>query len=484
MSVAQGLLPYKVEVTGRPERVTAYAGLPVVVEALRAVASKALYRELRDALGYGSWKTVRRHVESLVLLLASGGECLDDVRMLRGDPGLAVLLGGEPSSATQLKVFLYRFHQHPAGRPWTVAEDAALAQKGTAEIRAEGPGLRALGQVVRAVVARVQGRQPRERATLDVDATLIEAHKQQALRAYEGTVGYQPQMAWWAEQGVWVGDEFRDGNVPAAFGVKAFLQRVFGSLPAGVTERRLRGDSALYEEDALTWAADVGEVQFAVSADMTEALAAHIAALPEGAWRPYRSLAADGAAAAAEEREWAEVPDFLPGWARNYKNGTVPLRYVAIRVRARQQTLLTADGAPPWRHFAVVTNMAWDGERLLRWHREKQGTVEHAHGVVKNELGGGTVPCGRFGANAAYWRLAVLTHNLLTLLQGVALPREWTMCRPKALRFRLLHLAGWVVRHAGRIVVRVSAAHPWAGLLVEVRRALVVLAGAPPPLPA
>ena len=80
--------------------------------------------------------------------------------------------------------------------------------------------------------------------------------KREALKAYEGTVGYQPQMAWWAEQSLWVGDQFRDGNVPAEFEARAFLIRVFSALPGSVRQRRLRADSALYNEDALTWADD------------------------------------------------------------------------------------------------------------------------------------------------------------------------------------------------------------------------------------
>ena len=51
-------------------------------------------------------------------------------------------------------------------------------------------------------------------------------------------------------------DEFRDGNVPAAFAAKPFLQRAFSALPPSVTERRLRADSAFYDEAALTWASE------------------------------------------------------------------------------------------------------------------------------------------------------------------------------------------------------------------------------------
>jgi len=74
--------------------------------------------------------------------------------------------------------------------------------------------------------------------------------------------------------------------------------------------------------------------------------------------------------------------------------------------------------------------------------------VEHGHGVLKNDLGGGVLPCGRFGANAAWWRLNVLAANLLAYLQAGPLPAALRKVRPKALRFCLFYLAGRVVRHA------------------------------------
>jgi hypothetical protein len=48
---------------------------------------------------------------------------------------------------------------------------------------------------------------------------------------------------------------------------------------------------------------------------------------------------------------------------------------------------------------------------LLRWHREKAGTIQAAHDVLKNELAGGVMPCGKFGSNAAWFRFTVLTYN-------------------------------------------------------------------------
>lgn len=481
MKIKQFVLPFKIDLHSSASRATAHAGLPLLLEALRAVVPKSAYRHLAKAIGLKSWRTARRHLESLVLLVAAGGEHICDLMFLRADDGLRRLLGFELSSPTQAKEFLYAFHQAEDGQRLTPEEDEELSVKGAATIRAEGPGLRVLGEVVQELVRRIQAMSQRRRATLDVDATIIEALKEAALKAYEGTVGYQPQMAWWAEQMVWVADEFRDGNVPAAFKVKDFLVRAFAALPGSVVERRLRGDSALYDEDALSWAADEAGIEFVVSADMSRSLLAMIDALPETAWQPYRTLkerAAEQRAAQAEEREWAEVPDFVPDWRRNHRKDGVALRYVAIRIRSRQRDLLLEDGQR-WQHFAVVTNMTWDGERLLRWHREKQGTVEHAHGVMKNDLAGGTLPCGRFGSNAAWWRLNVLVVNLLQLVKVKALPPEMALLRPKALRFRLLNIPGVVIRHARQVLLRLAEGHPVLRFYAAAREAIAGLLHSP-----
>lgn len=42
--------------------------------------------------------------------------------------------------------------------------------------------------------------------------------------------------------------------------------------------------------------------------------------------------------------------------------------------------------------------------------------IEAVHHVLKNKLAAGVMPCGRFGANAAWVPLTVLTHNVLTAL--------------------------------------------------------------------
>ena len=87
---------------------------------------------------------------------------------------------------------------------------------------------------------------------MDQDATIIESHKREALRTYEGERGYQPMLAVWAEMDVVLADEFRDGNVPAMMAPLALAKRAFAALPETVTSFYYRGDSASHEKELLT----------------------------------------------------------------------------------------------------------------------------------------------------------------------------------------------------------------------------------------
>ncbi|HEY4972574.1 MAG TPA: transposase [Steroidobacteraceae bacterium] len=281
----------------------------------------------------------------------------------------------------------------------------------------------------------------------------MESWKREAKTTYAGTTGYQPLLALWAELNVVVADEFRDGNVPAQQGLLGVAQRGFQALPKTVTERYFRGDSACDEDSLLSWLRDEkradgppGVIGFAVSARMNPSLRAAVVAMPEAQWQPYSE---DSAAV----KECAEV-DYVPEESAAYRYRE-PLRYVAIRIR-KQQGELFADGSAV-KYFAVLTNLwEWSPKKLLQWHREKAGSIEAVHDVIKNELAGGVMPCGRFGANAAWLRLAVLTYNVLTALKRLALPAELITARPKRLRFLIFCTPGKLVHHARRTLLRLG----------------------------
>jgi hypothetical protein len=83
----------------------------------------------------------------------------------------------------------------------------------------------------------------------------------------------------------------------------------------------------------------------------------------------------------------------------------------------------------------------------LDWHREKAGTVEHTHDEVKNELGGRHVPSQRFGVNSAWFKIALLTYNVISAIKGLCLEGQERTARMKRLRLLLIHVAGRMNRN-------------------------------------
>jgi hypothetical protein len=430
--------------------VTARAGLPLIVEALRAVR---LDEELDDRLHIGRCDRVyspSEKVEALALLVAAGGDRIEDVRTLSEDKGLLRLLDRRLPSPDTLLDFLSAFDDPDA--------QAARPPDEESFVPAESAPLRALGEILDLSVERI-AEGVADTATIDHDGTIIESHKHGAQVAYEGTRGYQPLVAVWAEQDLVVADEFRDGDVPGGKDPLSSVKRAFAALPSGVTKRYFRGDTAAYYTPLLKYLV-AEKIEFAIGADMTKELRSTCLAVDESAWRLFER----------RERELVDIAEieFAPG---HWNKRAQPLRYVALRFTPRQEALFEAGAR---RHLAIVSNRADLGaDELVRWYFGKAGTIEHVHRTFKDELGAGVLPSQRFGANAAWFRINALVYNLLTLLKRQALPERYRRARPKRLRYELFTLPGRLVHHQRQLTVRISASKERSDEIVAARRWLL-----------
>lgn len=435
--------PFVLDARPLHEATSPHAGLLSVSRASRSLGLPALVaanlRMRKRQRGFSEAQAI----ESISLLQALGGECPEDMHLLAGDECLSRGLGYTPPKATAVREFLELFHNKDLEKQRPARE----VQKSFI-FPSSGP-VAALQEVQSGLVGRIaklyekQG-QAQHIATVDQDATIIESHKQAAYYHYEEGRGYQPMVAVWAEADLVLADEFRDGNVPAKQDPLTCAKLAFAALPETVTERYFRGDSACHENDLLEWLKSPerekergGGIGFAVSAVMSEPLAEALRKVPEADWKKF-GQEDDGTL-----RQWAEV-DFVPGEKYEHKDSQ-PLRYVGLRL-LKPQGVLFKDGSD--RHFhAVVTNQKMDGGRLLDWHREKAGTVEHTHDEVKNELGGGHVPSQRFGVNSAWFKISLLTYNIVSAMKGLCLEGEERTARMKRFRLLLIHVAGRMNRN-------------------------------------
>ena len=131
-------------------------------------------------------------------------------------------------------------------------------------------------------------------------------------------------------------------------------------------------------------------------------------------------------------------------------------------------------GKSAYKIFGVVTNRTIDGNALINWHRKRCGDSERVHSTEKSELAGGQFPSSKFGANAAWWQIMVLAFNLNALMKQLALPTSLKKKQLKAIRFYIIGVAGRVVKHARRLIMKLNTKA--AALMNEIRQRILALA--------
>jgi hypothetical protein len=501
--VAQAVLPFQYVEDPKSNGATALGGLPVYMELAVAAGlrqSVARHVGLRGPGGQG-W-TDAEVVTATVLLNLAGGDAVEDFEALEADDGFSLLMRRTEWHG------LSRDERRALERRWRKSRDRAVPSPSavfrylelfhdeeqeelrvpqTAFIPKPKEALTGLSRVNADMVAFAQRVAPQEVATLDMDATLVPTHKQKALHCYKGFRAYQPLNTWWAEHGLVLHSEFRDGNVPAGHEQLRVLQDALACLPGDVKKVRLRSDTAAYQVELLQYLAKgtherFGAIEFAISADVTQEFRKAVSEVPVSAWNKLQRP--DGQGADPSGHEWAEVV-FVPNWAGHSKNGPA-YRFIAVReplqaplpgVEAAQRLLpfpvMDFGKNGPHKLFGIVTNRNISGDELIHWQRARCGKSEEAHAIMKSDLAGGQLPSGKFGANAAWWAMMVLAFNLNVIMRKHALGGQWAERRMKRLRLGFIGLAGWVVDHARQLQVRLSAGHPALRWLARARRTIL-----------
>ncbi len=505
--MTQGILPFKYEAEKEKTGMTSLGGLPLYMDLTYAIGlNKSITEHIGVRKGSQGWSD-NQIVTSLLLLNLAGGESVEDLKVLESDEGFCRILrriethGLRRQERRELErrwrkekgrtvpspsaVFRYLAAFHDPGQE-------GLRQSGKAFIPLSNNYLDGFSKINRDFLSFIQANKPLRTATLDMDATLVETNKGSATFCYKGFKSYQPLNTWWAEQGLVVHTEFRDGNVPAGYEQLRVLQEALNCLPSGVEKVMLRSDTAGYQHNLLKYCESeenkrFGKIEFAIGCDVTKEFKKAVSEISESDWQPlYKTY--DGVKIKMET-EWAEVC-FVPNAIGHSKKGP-EYRYIAKRTVIRQQDLPGMESQQEfpfptmkiqnvkYKIFGIVTNMDWEGGRLINWHHERCGKSEEAHSIMKKDLAGGRVPSNNFGENAAWWWIMILALNLNAAMKSLVLGKSWVAKRMKAIRFSLINLPARVLERSRSMLIRIMRDHPMHDYLLEFRRKILSLIPAP-----
>jgi hypothetical protein len=164
-------------------------------------------------------------------------------------------------------------------------------------------------------------------------------------------------------------------------------------------------------------------------------------------------------------RRWAAVrggagPRCRAGTARRGRgtgSGRRPRFQSASQAAIAAKPLLARHGLSPAQIDLWEINEAFALELRHRQRARVEGRIRAAKAT-----GLRTLPFDRWRRNAVWLELVLAAQDLTVWTQALLLDGDLAVAEPKTLRYRLLHVAARVVRHARRTVLRLQRTWPWA----------------------
>ena len=406
--IKQTVLPFKLETT--TDMITPHAGLALLGEfAIGLGLNKALDRYLL-APGSGAGYLASEHVFPLVLMLNGGGRTLEDSREVREDAGLREVLhlGEMPSS--------------DATGDWCRRSGSNGGLEGLEKVNSK------------VLLKRALKRDKRKGYTLDIDASGIVAEKESAKMTYKGHLGYMPMVGHLAENGLIVGDEFREGNDSPGSRNLEFVQYCQRQMPKGKRIKAFRSDSAAYQAKVINYCQGKG-IEFAIGGDLDAAVKDAIGNIREEEWHPYQN-------------------GFIAETVHSMNETKEAFRLVVIR-RPYQSNLFDEEENKE-KYTVIATNRGGSAEDVVQWYNQRGQCSENRIKELKIGYGMERMPCGQVEANAVFFRIGVLAYNVGRLFVLSTLDASWHRHQVQTLRWKLYETAGKIVFHGGQIYLKVS----------------------------
>jgi hypothetical protein len=425
----QTLLPIKLEAS--QEKLSSLAGLVILEEMAQALGLWEMIDQQFPSPGTRGYKA-SEFIKPLVWMLSAGGRSLEHVRELRAEQEVLSKLG------------LKKVPDAGTIGDW-------LRRQG-----ARG-GTDALARINKMLISEYVANQGEE-LTLDVDATIIEADKQQAQWTYKKIRGYQPMMAYAGE--ACVHHQFREGNESPGSKAIEFLEGCEQKLPQDASIY-LRSDSAYYQGEVIARYSQPGR-SFSITADQDSAVKQAIELIPENEWQTYYDR--DGV---ATNREIAETVHCM-NWPRQ------AFRLIVLRWPNPQPGLFEQSR---YCHLAVATNRPdqESASEVMRRH-DQRGESENWHKELKIGYAMEQMPCGESYANGLYFAIGVLAYNLGLLLKADLLPEQYRKSKVATLRWQIYRLAGKLVRHGRQWTLKVKTEAEKLAMLMSVREKCYLMA--------
>jgi hypothetical protein len=396
-------LLWQMELRKKDQSITGKVGLSFLAETMMHFGMQQIVETTMQKSTNRSIKAWEKVVAGVLVQIA-GGNCVEDLEILRSDKGFLRSIGRKtlPCPDTYLN-FLEK-------------------KRTAAQIR----------KVLQKIVIKALIKSKLNAFTYDNDATYFNSEKNSAAYSYQkekqfsALLGVIPELA-----GLCVTMDYRPGNVSPAKGILNQLRKmVMMANKASKKVARFRSDSAAHNLDIFLYC-EAQSIRFFVSLDKNAVTLKEAKGIPCSKWASVPDR---------KDVEWAESTHAI---FKGKKKG-LAMRTLILRWKDPNPDLFSNGYC-----YHIIATNDWEIAPMdwLSVHNGRMAS-ENVNKELKHGYSACYTPSHSFSKNRAYFMMATLAYNVVQLSKLFYLGATAIKWSIKKLRYRFIYSIGSITKHA------------------------------------
>lgn len=280
----------------------------------------------------------------------------------------------------------------------------------------------------------------------DLDTTVLTVYGRQEGAAIgfnphkHGRPSYVPLLCFEGVSGDVYSGSYHPGNTHPSSVIRPMLEDVFGKVPKGIGQIRVRADGAFFDHQIIEFI-EKQRAFYVIVARLTRPLKHRLGGLR------YRAIAPE---------VWGAEFRYCPqGWNQ-------PRRFVVIRrpIPEEPSAQLHLFQMGRYTYQVFVTNLPLTPLRLWRFYNQR-ATAELIIRELKEAYALGKIPTKDFQANEAFFQIVLLAYNLLNWFKRLCVPPRWQRMTLRRMRQRLFVVPAQLVRPGGVPTLRIAPGYAY-----------------------
>ncbi len=417
------------EIQQSNEKVTSQAGLMMYDYLMKSIKLDEVVNKHMPKPGSNSGFKPFKYVEAISLMQYGGGGDINDLAEIREDNALL-----ESCSINKIP-------SDSAAGDW-------LGRMG------KGSGVHDMKKVNEEIIKKIIKNDAGKEYTLVSDPTIIDLKdKEYAEMIYNGVEGDRPILVSLLELPIFAGYKYRKGN--AMGGARESIESGFKIVnECGKKIKHCSLDSEYYNSEVVNYI-ESENCTYTIAADKDAGVMSVINSIPDNKWKHHYN-------------KHGEKTDREIALTLHSMTKTKVFMLAVMRWKNKKEQMSIFDSN--YFYHAIATNLEVDEDKEIEvdkikvpevcsvvWKYNERVGMENMIKELKTGIGLEHMPCREFEANAMYFGIGILTYNLFILQKYFVIKDGLERKTISTIRWKLVHIAGWIVKHGNRIIFKISS---------------------------